>query len=87
MNSAYYDSGFTVMQALFDSLILMEVSGSNVPPVSYHLKPMPWPSYSDDNFIFVIRSTLPLILIFAFIYSASSYGFPHCPLCTRARTR
>lgn len=67
-----FATGFTVFQAALDAAIIGVAANLDLVGTFPRLKPMPWPSYSDDGFVFAIRAVLPLILIFAFIYSASS---------------
>ena len=64
----YYYEGFLALQWGLDLSIIQEINpGFEMDSVETQLKRYPYPSYYNDNFIIVLQTQLPFIILLSFI--------------------
>jgi hypothetical protein len=77
--TGYYYEGFLSIQRAVDLSIISELSGLPVAAsgpfngVDVRLKGFPYPQYLDDDFILVLQTQLPFIIMVSFIITAPTF--------------
>ena len=65
-----YKSPFLSLQYAVDSAIIRMQTNDPNTPIVQHTQQMPYPSYTRDIFILMIKFLIPLMIVLAFIYTA-----------------
>jgi ATP-binding cassette, subfamily A (ABC1), member 3 len=77
--AGYYYEGFLAIQRAVDLGIIAELSGLPVSAtattggVDIQLKSFPYPPYLKDNFIVILQTQLPFIIMISFIITAPTF--------------
>ena len=70
----YYSEGFLAIQRAVDLSIMSELGGmssaQDIEDIGVELKSFPYPPYHNDNFIIIIETQLPFIIMLSFIVTA-----------------
>jgi len=74
VHPGYFYEGFLAIQRAVDLQIMYELGGTSAEQelnnTDVFLKSFPYPKYTDDNFIVVLQTQLPFLIMLSFIVTA-----------------
>ena len=66
----YFYEGFLAIQRAVDLSLMSELGHTSARSISVLLKSFPYPDYDADNFIVVLQTQLPFMIMLSFIVTA-----------------